>query len=384
MQTGCTQAGWPLPPPLYGGKNALRRCVDGGPLSYPDRGPPGPSGQYTMTLAAADTLTWASSMANRSGLSRVDSDREFYRCMKRIRSFEELTRSLFLRGEIFGSVHLCIGQEAVSAGACSVVTEADLVAATYRGHGHALALGVEPVGLLAEMLGRATGTCGGRAGSMNVVDLSHRLIGCFGIVGASIGAATGAALTLRHRGGVALAFFGDGAMNQAYSFECFNFAKVKALPVVFVCENNQYGEFTPYQAVTAGSIMQRAESMGIPSQQIDGNDVWAVRDAAASAFAAARRGEGPRFIEAVTYRFSDHGRGDPVQYRPVGEMEAWKQKDPLKVARDRMIAGGVPEETLAAIDRHISDELGDIRAAALSGPMPTPDSTRGEFKAART
>ena len=335
-----------------------------------------------MTLASADTLTWASSSANRPGVSPADSDLEFYRCMKRIRSFEELTRSLFLRGEIFGSVHLCIGQEAVSAGGCSVVTEADLVAATYRGHGHALALGVEPVGLLAEMLGRETGTCGGRSGSMNVVDLSHHLIGCFGIVGASIGAATGAALTLRHRGGVALAFFGDGAMNQAYSFECFNFAKVKALPVVFVCENNQYGEFTPYGAVTAGSIMQRAESMAIASQQVDGNDVWAVRDAAARAFAAARGGDGPQFIEAVTYRFSDHGRGDPVQYRPAGEMEAWKLKDPLKIARDRITAGGVPEETLAAVERDIVDELAEIRAAALAGPMPATDSSRGEFKVA--
>jgi TPP-dependent pyruvate/acetoin dehydrogenase alpha subunit len=313
-------------------------------------------------------------------MSQRDIDLELYRCMRRIRSFEELTRSLFLRGEIFGSVHLCIGQEAVSAGVASAVNESDLVAATYRGHGHALALGVDPTGLLAEMLGRATGTCGGRAGSMNVVDLGHRLIGCFGIVGGSIGAATGAALSLRHRGGVAVAFFGDGAINQAYSYECLNLAKVKTLPAVYICENNQYGEFTPFQSVTAGSIMQRAEMMSIGSQQVDGNDVWAVREAAVSAIASARSGEGPQFIEAITYRFSDHGRGDPVQYRPAGELEAWKERDPLKVARERMIPRGISESELADVDAGIAAELMQIRSTAMLAPQPLTNRVLGEFK----
>jgi TPP-dependent pyruvate/acetoin dehydrogenase alpha subunit len=332
-----------------------------------------------MTSSAA-TVSWASDQASRPGMSELETDLELYKCMRRIRSFEELTRSLFLRGEIFGSVHLCIGQEAVSAGVGSAIGDADLVAATYRGHGHALALGVDPTGLLAEMLGRATGTCGGRAGSMNVIDLEHRLIGCFGIVGGSIGAATGAALGLRQRGGVGVAFFGDGAINQAYSYECFNFAKVRKLPAVYVCENNQYGEFTPFQSVTAGSIMQRAEMMSIPSQQVDGNDVWAVREAAVRAMAAARSGEGPQFIEAVTYRFSDHGRGDPVQYRPAGEVDAWKERDPLKVARERIIAGGTSEEHLASVDADVAIELTQVRDAARSAPQPTTPSNLGEFK----
>lgn len=358
----------------------VRRCgFDTGPRSVPWR-PVAIQRPAGLMTSATDTLSWASDQAFRPGMSSLDSDLELYKCMRRIRGFEELTRSLFLRGEVFGSVHLCIGQEAVSAGVCSALSSADLVAATYRGHGHALALGVDPTGLLAEMLGRATGTCGGRSGSMNVVDLEHRLIGCFGIVGASIGAATGAALSVRKRDGVALAFFGDGAINQAYTAECFNFAKVKELPVVYVCENNQYGEFTPFQAVTAGSIIQRAESMSIPARQVDGNDAWAVRAAADEAISAARTGKGPQFIEALTYRFSDHGRGDPVQYRPAGEVDAWKLKDPLKVGRERILAGGFSEQSLSAIDTEIAAELADIRSTALAGPLPSLDDVHDQFK----
>ncbi len=172
--------------------------------------------------------------------------------MRLIRGFEDLVQSLFLRGEIYGTTHLYSGQEAVAVGFASVLEERDRVAATYRGHGHALALGVDPQALLDEMLGRATGINGGRAGSMNVTSPKDRLIGCFGIVGGSIAAATGAALALKRTGGVAVAYFGDGAMNQGYFFECLNFCKVLSLPIVFVCENNGYGEYTPFEDVTAG------------------------------------------------------------------------------------------------------------------------------------
>ena len=191
----------------------------------------------------------------------ADADVELYRVMQLIRLFEEASQALFLRGEVYGSIHLCLGQEAVSVGVCGALSDGDIVAATYRGHGHALALGMEPFGLLAEMLGRQAGVCGGRSGSMNVVDLEHRLLGCFGIVGGSIAAATGAALQARRTGGVAVAFFGDGTVNQAYFAECLNFAKVFELPIVFVCENNQYGEYTKSSEAAAGAVHDTSASL---------------------------------------------------------------------------------------------------------------------------
>ncbi len=194
----------------------------------------------------------------------VELELGLYRQMLVIRRFEELVQSLFLRGEIYGTTHLCSGQEAVSVGFASAFGERDRVACTYRGHGHMLARGTPPEALLGELLGRSTGINGGRAGSMNMIDLDREVIGCFGIVGGSIAAATGAALALKGSGRIATAFFGDGATNQAYFFECLNFAKVLGLPALFVCENNGYGEYTPTDAVTAGTIRGRAEAMDDP------------------------------------------------------------------------------------------------------------------------
>ena len=164
--------------------------------------------------------------------------------MHLIRGFEDRVQSLFLKGHVHGTTHLCSGQEATEVGVASMLRDGDRVGGTYRGHGHALALGLEPQKLMDELLGRATGVCGGRAGSMNVIDPEHGLLGCYGIVGGSIAAATGAALALRGTGNVAVAFFGDGAVNQAYFYECLNFAKVFSLPALYVCENNVYGEYT--------------------------------------------------------------------------------------------------------------------------------------------
>ena len=305
---------------------------------------------------------------------------ELYRQMVLIRRFEEAVHRLFLRGEVYGSTHLCNGQEAVSVGVASCLGPDDLLAATYRGHGHVIALGSSAHGLLAELLGRATGTCGGRAGSMNVVDLEHRLIGCFGIVGGSLAAATGAALALRRRGGVAVACFGDGAANQAYFHECLNFAKTLSAPVVYVCENNGYGEYTPTEAVTPGGILPRPEAMGIDSCQVDGQDMWAVRETMERALSTARAGDGPVFVEALTYRFADHGRGDPVQYRPEGEMERWRARDPLTVARDRLIAEhGVALAQLDELDERVEREIDEMERAALADPFPEPDDSTREF-----
>lgn len=308
---------------------------------------------------------------------------ELYRRMVLIRRFEEAVQSLFQRGEVHGTTHLYIGEEAGAVGVGDVLGPHDRVAGTYRGHGHALALGVEPQALMDEMLGRATGVCGGRAGSMNVIDLEHRLIGCFGIIGGSIAAATGAALALRAQGaGIAVAFFGDGTTNQGYFHECLNFAAVAQLPVVYVCENNRYGEFTPFEDVTAGEIAARPQALGIPTETVDGMDVWAVRDAAATAVERARAGEGPQFIQTMTYRFVGHSRSDPGRYRKPGELEEWKRRDPLRVARARLAGEhGVADDVLDAVDAQVGAELERIVERSLAAPYPDPARERArEFK----
>ena len=306
---------------------------------------------------------------------------DLYRRMRLIRRFEDAIQSLFQRGEVHGTTHLYTGQEAVATGVAWSLGAEDRVAGTYRGHGHALALGVEPQALLDELLGRETGVCGGRAGSMNVIDLEHRLIGCFGIIGGSIAAATGAALALKRTGGVAVAFFGDGATNHGYFHECLNFAKVNNLPVLFVCENNLYGEFTPWENVTAGQILARPQALEIPAEQIDGNDVWAVRAAAGAAVERARSGEGPQFLEALTYRFVGHSRSDPGKYRKPGELDTWKERDPLKLARETLVDRfSVTVAELDAIDAEIEALLEQIVERGLASPYPTP-SVVSEFKA---
>jgi acetoin:2,6-dichlorophenolindophenol oxidoreductase subunit alpha len=295
-----------------------------------------------------------------------------YRQMLLIRGFEDLVQSLFLKGEVYGTTHLYSGQEAIATGVASLLDERDRVAATYRGHGHALALGVDPQRLLDEMLGRESGVNGGRAGSMNVNSPADRLIGSFGIVGGSIAAATGAALALkRTTGGIAVAYFGDGAMNQGYFFECLNFCQVLKLPLVFVCENNGYGEYTPFQSVTAGEIRTRAEVMNVPAETIDGMSVWTVRDAASRALAHAREGNGPYFVEALTYRFVGHSRSDPGAYRPEGELDDWKLRDPIVVLRAQLEVEGVEASRLDEIEQELNQQLQQMRENGLAAPFPS-------------
>jgi len=305
---------------------------------------------------------------------------ELYRRMRLIRRFEDTVQSLFQRGEVHGTTHLYSGEEAVAVGVGSVLGELDRVAGTYRGHGHALSVGVDPQALLDEMLGRATGVCGGRAGSMNVIDLEHRLIGCFGIIGGSISAATGAALALRNVGGVAVAFFGDGTTNHGYFHECLNFAKVNSLPIVYVCENNLYGEFTPWENVTAGKIRSRPEALEIPAVTIDGNNVWTVQEAAREAVESARGGAGPRFIEALTYRFVGHSRSDPGAYRKPGELDEWRKRDPLLVARAELIERlGADDATVDSLEEAQESQITEMVERALAAPYPTPGPA-AEFK----
>jgi TPP-dependent pyruvate/acetoin dehydrogenase alpha subunit len=314
-----------------------------------------------------------------AGLRR-DEAVELYRRIRLIRRFEETVQALFLRGEVHGTTHLYIGQEAVATGVGSVLTADDRVAATYRGHGHALSVGVDPQALLDEMLGRSTGVCGGRAGSMNVIDRDHGLIGSFGIIGGSMSAATGAALALRRTGGVAVAYFGDGATNHGYFHECMNFAAVNRLPVLFVCENNLYGEFTPWEEVTAGRIIDRPRTYGIEAEQVDGMDVFAVRDAAQGAVARARAGDGPVFVEALTYRFVGHSRSDPAAYRKPGELDEWRRRDPIVVAaaalKDRF---EVSAEDISEVDAAVDEQMERASDQALSAPYPEPSGTYSEF-----
>jgi acetoin:2,6-dichlorophenolindophenol oxidoreductase subunit alpha len=305
-----------------------------------------------------------------------------YGRMRLIRRFEQEIHRLFLKGEVHGTTHLSAGQEAVPVGVCSALDPDDYVAGTYRGHGHALAKGTDPEALAAEMLGRATGVCGGRAGSMNVIDLEHGLVGCFGIVGGSIAAATGAAMSAQRQGRVAVAFFGDGASNQAYFHECLNWAQVFDLPVVYVCENNFYGEFTPMGSVTAGGeIGIRAASFGMRSQVVDGNDLWAVREAALEAVGRARAGKGATLLECQTYRHFGHSKSDPGKYRPPDEVERWLARDPLDLARARLLDLGVGEDDLAAKEGEIDAAMDRAIEGALAAPYPEPGESAGtEFK----
>jgi acetoin:2,6-dichlorophenolindophenol oxidoreductase subunit alpha len=295
-----------------------------------------------------------------------------YVAMLRIRRFEDEIQRQFLKGNVHGTTHLCNGHEAISVGVAVARGPDDVFAATYRGHGHALANGVDMTGLAAELMGRAIGTCGGRSGSMNVIDREHGLLGCFGIVGGTISTATGAALALRGSGKAAIAFFGEGATNQGYFAECLNFARVFRLPVLFVCENNLYGEYTPWEQVTAGAdICGRARALDIPAERIDGNVVASVQGAAAGALERARSGAGPSLLECMTYRFVGHSRSDPALYRKEGEMEQWRERDPLVLARAALRQEhGLGDEDLAAIEARVEAEVTASFDAALAAPFP--------------
>jgi acetoin:2,6-dichlorophenolindophenol oxidoreductase subunit alpha len=319
-------------------------------------------------------------MAASQSAQQVGAAREYldaYARMRLIREFETAMHRLFLRGEVHGTTHLYAGQEAVAVGVCMALDAEDYVAGTYRGHGHALAKGTDPEPLLAEMLGRSTGVCGGRAGSMNVIDLAHGLVGCYGIVGGSIAAALGAGLSAQRQGRVSVAFFGDGASNQAYFHECLNMAAVKRLPVVFVCENNLYAEFTPMAEGTAGAdIAARAAAYAMPSAVVDGNDLWAVRAGAGEAVARARAGEGPTLLECQTYRHYGHSKSDPAPYRTTEELERWRERDPLTVARERLLAEGISEAEVTAVEQATTEAVDQAVENAVAAPYPDPATER--------
>lgn len=302
-----------------------------------------------------------------------------YARMRRIRAFEERLHELVLAGRLAGFLHLYAGEEAVAVGVCAALDERDWVASTHRGHGHCIARGVDVAGMMAELFGRATGLCKGRGGSMHIADMDRGMLGANGIVGAGIPLATGAALTAKHKGtgGVAVAFFGDGASNQGQFHESLNLAQVWRLPVLYVVENNGWGEFTPTDyAVPIPDIAERARSYGMRSAIADGMDFFDVCEKAGAAIAAARRGEGPTLLECKTYRFHGHYVGDTLVYRPKEEAEAWTQgRDPLARFEAKLVEGGFASAAeLREIDARVREELDAAVRAAEAAPLPDPAS----------
>jgi TPP-dependent pyruvate/acetoin dehydrogenase alpha subunit len=299
-----------------------------------------------------------------------------YERMAVIRGTEKAAHDLFLAGLVKGTTHLAAGHEAVAVGASFALRPDDYVFATYRGHHHAMARGASAEECLAELMSKATGVCQGKGGSMHLTKASAGMLGSYAIVGAHLPVAAGAAWSaqLRGTGQVAVAFFGDGATNIGAFHEALNLASVWGLPVLFVCENNLYMEYTPIGSVTAADhpAAGRAAGYRLPAEVIDGNDVVVVADAVGRAAGRARAGGGPTVIEALTYRHFGHSRTDPAAYRPAGELDAWLQKDPLIVAAGRLHDMGVlPEETGAAAGRAAA-VVADAVAAAKAAPGADP------------
>jgi acetoin:2,6-dichlorophenolindophenol oxidoreductase subunit alpha len=296
-----------------------------------------------------------------------------YRMMLLIRQFEERAVELHKAGEIKGSLHACVGQEATAAGACAALRPADYMTCTYRGHGQCLAKGLDPREAMAELLGRRTGCSKGKGGSMHYTDPRVGLIGENAIVGAGVPIAVGAALSAQMDGGdrVALTFFGDGAVNQGLFAEAINLAAIWQLPLILFCENNLYSEMTPIASMTRTSLSKRVEGYGIPSAEVDGNDVEAVYDVTRAAVERARTGGGPTFVEAHTYRLLGHMIGDSEIYRSKAEVAEWReQRDPLKRIRARLLVSGVSTAALGDVEASVVAEIDDVETFAKNSPYP--------------
>lgn len=300
--------------------------------------------------------------------------RAWFEVMVRIRAFEDKVQQLYMQGLVPGTTHLCQGQEAVSAGAVGAMGPGDYLTITYRGHGHALARGVDLEAAFAELMGRESGLCKGRGGSMHFTDFSRGLIGAFAIVGAGLPVAVGAAMSAKLRGepSVALTFFGDGATNIGSFHEALNMAATWKAPVVFICENNLYGEFSPLRHTTpVDNLAERAAAYAMPGEVVDGNDVAAVYGRTAAAIARARAGEGPTLLECKTYRYSGHSRSDPGRYRPAGELDAWKARDPIDRLGQALAAEGIMSVQEQAQAREaIQQQIEAAAERAAAAPWP--------------
>jgi TPP-dependent pyruvate/acetoin dehydrogenase alpha subunit len=302
---------------------------------------------------------------------RAELARGLYVVQLRIRRFEEQVASLFAAGRLPGFVHLSIGQEAVAAGACAALRQDDAIATNHRGHGHCLAKGGEPRRMMAELFGSRDGYCSGVAGSMHIADLDRGILGANGIVGAGILIATGAGLSFRNQGGdrVALAFFGDGAINGGAFHEGLNMAALWRLPVVYLCENNGYAELTPASVHTAGpGLAARAAAYGMASHRVDGTDALAVYDAVYAAAESCRRGDGPVLVEAVTNRWHGHFEGDQQAYRTSEELAGIRQQDPVARLRAQLESEGWADEAwFSSVEKEAQREITDSVTFAESG-----------------
>jgi pyruvate dehydrogenase E1 component alpha subunit len=293
--------------------------------------------------------------------------------MLRIRLFEDEVRNLFGRNLVRGSTHLCQGQEAVVVGVCAALRDGDTMTCTYRGHGAVLAMGAPLDRAFGELLGRAGGLCGGKGGSMHFTDVSVGALGSNAIVGANLPIAVGAALSAQYlgTGAVSVAFFGDGATNIGAFHESLNLAAIWRLPVLFVIENNHYGEYSPLASTTPlERLADRAASYAVPGVYVDGNDVTAVRATATEAVVRARAGDGPTLLEADTYRQQGHSRSDPASYRPPGELEYWLARDPITRLSDALAGAGA--ERIEAVRAEVAAEMAEALGRALSWPEPEP------------
>jgi acetoin:2,6-dichlorophenolindophenol oxidoreductase subunit alpha len=304
---------------------------------------------------------------------------DYYKKMLELRLFELKVQELYRNGRLPGFVHLYVGEEAVAVGVCSNLEDKDLVFSTHRGHGHALAKGVPAEVVLAELWGKVTGCSGGRGGSMHMYAPEYGFMGTNGIVGAPIPLATGAALSakVRKKGQVVVCFFGDGAVNSGSFHEAVNLGAVWDLPVVYVCENNLYAtEMAFLRATKNTSVASRASAYGMLGIAVDGQDVVAVHEAARSAVLRAREGGGPTLIECKTYRYVGHHEGDPgMDYRTRDEVQYWKQRDPLKICRKRLIETGARAESqLQAADQEMEQLIEQAVQLAESAPEPAAES----------
>ncbi|PKM48482.1 MAG: pyruvate dehydrogenase (acetyl-transferring) E1 component subunit alpha, partial [Firmicutes bacterium HGW-Firmicutes-6] len=300
--------------------------------------------------------------------------KDMYIRMKRIREFETKAMNLFAEGAIPGFVHLYLGEEAVATGVCQALNDEDYITSTHRGHGHIIAKGGDLKYMMAELYGKDTGYCKGKGGSMHIADATKGILGANGIVGAGHNIATGAGLGIQYKGTdqVCACFFGDASTNQSTFHEGLNLASTWKLPVVFICENNGYGisvSQARHQNIT--DISQRAVSYNIPGITVDGNDVFAVFEAVQEAVARARKGQGPTLIECKTYRWRGHFEGDPTVYRPAGELEQWKKKDPLPRIEKHMIDSEiVTASELKALQDSVVKEIAEAIEFANASAYP--------------
>jgi acetoin:2,6-dichlorophenolindophenol oxidoreductase subunit alpha len=307
----------------------------------------------------------------------LDKQLDWLRAMWQIRYFEEECHRLFAQGLVRGSTHLCQGQEGVVVGACRALRVTDTMACTYRGHGAVLAKGAPLDRAFGEILGKAEGLCAGKGGSMHLTDMTVGALGSFAIIGAHLPIVLGAAFAAQYEGGdgVSVCFFGDGSTNIGAFHESLNMAAVWKLPAIFICENNLYGEYSPIATTTPiERLADRAASYGIEGVRIDGMDVGLVHATVAEAVARARAGEGPAFIEAMTYRYKGHSRSDPGAYRPEGELETWMARDPIALFTRALVEAGTDAEACEEIRANAEAAVNEALERAMGWAEPASES----------